>query len=143
MGRINWGKVFLGGLLAGVVIDIGEYLFHAVLFKDQVAEMMRAMGKDPASVMTGNAIVIWNILGLLAGIGAVWVYAAIRPRFGAGAKTAMIAGVAVWFLSRVLGAIGEMNMGMASQKMIMTGLVWGLVEIVIATIAGAWAYKEA
>ena len=143
MGRINWGKVLVGGLLAGVVIDIGEYLFHAVLFKDQVAEMMRAMGKDPASVMTGNAIVIWNIMGLLAGMGAVWVYAAIRPRFGAGAKTAMIAGVAVWYLSRFLGAIGEMNMGMASQKMIMTGLVWALVEIVIATIAGAWAYREA
>jgi hypothetical protein len=143
MGKINWGRVFLGGLLAGVVINIGEYLFHAVLFKDQVAEMMRAMGKDPASVMSGNAIVIWNILGFLAGIGAVWGYAAIRPRFGAGAKTAMIAGVAVWYFSRFLGAIGEMNMGMASQKMIMTGLVWGLVELIIATIAGAWAYKEA
>ena len=143
MGRINWGKVFLGGLLAGVVINIGEYLFHAVLFKDQVAEMMRAIGKDPATVMSGNAIVIWNILGFLTGIGAVWGYAAIRPRFGAGAKTAAIAGVAVWYFSRFLGAIGEMNRGMASQKMIMTGLVWGLVELIVATIAGAWAYKEA
>ena len=142
MGRINWGRVFLGGLLAGVVINIGEFLFHAVLFKDEVAEMMRALGKDPATVTSGNAIVVWNILGFLAGIGAVWAYAAIRPRFGAGAKTAMIAGVAVWFFSRVLGAIGEMNMGMGSQKMIMTGLIWSLVEIVIATIAGAWLYKE-
>jgi hypothetical protein len=142
MGRINWGRVFLGGLLAGVVINLGEFLFHAVLFKDQVAEMMRSLGKDPATVMTGSAVVIWNILGFLAGIGAVWGYAAIRPRFGAGAKTAMIAGIAVWYFSRFLGAIGEMNMGMASQKMIMTGLVWGLVEIVIATIAGGWAYKE-
>ena len=143
MGRINWGRVFLGGLLAGVVIDIGEYLFHAVLFKNEVAEMMRALGKDPAAVMSGNAIMIWNLMGFLAGIGAVWGYAAIRPRFGAGAKTAMIAGIAVWFFSRFLGAVGEMNMGMASQKMILTGLVWGLVELVIATIAGAWAYKEA
>ena len=143
MGRINWGRVFLGGLLAGVVINIGEYLFHAVLFKDEVAEMMRAIGKDPAAIMSGNAIVIWNILGFLTGIGAVWGYAAIRPRFGAGAKTAAIAGVAVWYFSRFLGAIGEMNMGMMSQKMIMTGLVWGLVEMIIATIAGAWAYKEA
>jgi hypothetical protein len=143
MGRINWGRVFLGGLLAGVVINIGEYLFHAVLFKNEVAEMMRALGKDPAAVMSGNAIVIWNLMGFLAGIGAVWGYAAIRPRFGAGAKTAMIAGIAVWFFMRFLGAVGEMNMGMASQKMILTGLVWGLVELVIATIAGAWAYKEA
>jgi hypothetical protein len=143
MGRINWGKVFLGGLLAGVVINVGEYLFHAVLFKNEVAEMMRSLGKDPAAVMTGNAIVIWNILGFLAGIGAVWGYAAIRPRFGPGAKTAVIAGIAVWYFSRFLGAIGEMNMGMASQKMIITGLVWGLVELAIATVAGAWAYKEA
>ena len=143
MGRINWGRVFLGGLLAGVVINIGEYLFHAVLFKNEIAEMMRALGKDPAVVMGGNAIVIWNLLGFLTGIGAVWGYAAIRPRFGAGAKTAMIAGVAVWYFARLLGAVGEMNMGMASQKMIMTGLVWGLVEMIIATIAGAWAYKEA
>ena len=143
MGRINWGRVFLGGLLAGIVINIGEYLFHAVLFKNEIAEMMRALGKDPAAVMSGNAIVIWNLMGFLAGIGAVWGYAAIRPRFGAGAKTAMIAGIAVWFFSRFLGAVGEMNMGMASQKMILTGLVWGLVELVIATIAGAWAYKEA
>ena len=54
MGRINWGRVFLGGLLAGVVINVGEFLFHAVLFKDQMAEAMRALGKDPATVMTGG-----------------------------------------------------------------------------------------
>lgn len=143
MGRINWGRVFLGGLLAGVVINVGEFLFHAVIFKDQVAEMMRALGKDPATVMTGNAVVIWNILGFLAGIAAVWLYAAIRPRYTAGAKTALIAGIAVWFFARFLGALAEMNMGLSSQRMIMTGLVWGLVEIVIATIAGAWLYKEA
>jgi hypothetical protein len=143
MGKINWGRVFLGGLLAGVVINIGEYLFHAVLFKDQIAEMMRSLGKDPATIMSGNAIVIWNILGFLAGIGAVWGYAAIRPRFGAGAKTAIIAGVAVWYFSRFLGAIGEMNMGMAPRGMVMTGLVWSLVELGIATLVGAWLYKEA
>jgi hypothetical protein len=96
MRKINWGRVFLGGLLAGVVINIGEFLFHAVIFKDDMAEAMRAMGRDPATVMTGNAIVVWNILGFLGGIMAVWLYAAIRPRFGAGAKTALIAGVAFW-----------------------------------------------
>lgn len=143
MSRINWGRVFLGGLLAGVVINIGEFLFHAVIFKDDMAEAMRAMGRDPATVMTGNAIVVWNILGFLGGIMAVWLYAAIRPRFGAGAKTALIAGVAFWVISRFFAAIAEMNMGMYSQKLIMTGLVWGLVEIGIATVVGAWAYKEA
>jgi hypothetical protein len=143
MGRINWGRVFLGGLLAGVVINLGEFLFHAVVFKEQVAEAMRALGKDPATVGTGNAVVIWNILGFLTGIAAVWLYAAVRPRFGPGAKTAAIAGIAVWFFGRFLGSLAEMNMRLFPQGQIMAGLVWGLVEVVIATVVGAWLYKEA
>ena len=143
MGRINWGRVFLGGLLAGVVINVGEFLFHAVLFKDQMAEMMRALGKDPATIMTDGAVAIWNLLGFLTGIAAVWLYAAIRPRYGAGAKTAAIAGVGAWFIGRVLEAVGQMNMGLFPQRIILIGLVWGLVELIVATTAGAWAYKEA
>jgi hypothetical protein len=143
MGRINWGRVSLGGLAAGVVINISEFLFHAVVFKDQEAETLRALGKDPAAVMTGSAVVIWNILGFFVGIAAVWLYAAIRPRFGPGPKTAVTAGIAVWFLAHFVGALAEMNMGLFPQSQIMTGLVWGLVEVVIATLVGAWLYKEA
>lgn len=36
-----------------------------------------------------------------------------------------------------------MNMGLFPRKLIMTGLVWSLVEFVIAAVAGAWVYKEA
>jgi hypothetical protein len=35
-----------------------------------------------------------------------------------------------------------MNLGLFPQKVLMTGLVWGLVELIIATMAGAWLYKE-
>jgi len=35
-----------------------------------------------------------------------------------------------------------MNMGIFPRNMLMTGLVWGLVELIVATVAGAWAYKE-
>jgi hypothetical protein len=36
-----------------------------------------------------------------------------------------------------------MNMGLFPQKLVMIGLVWGLVEYILAAIAGAWVYKEA
>ena len=143
MGRVNWAKVFLGGLAAGVIINLGEFLFHAVLFKTQVEEAMRALGKDPATAGSGSAMVIWIIMGFLAGIGAVWLYAAIRPRYGAGAKTAVIAGVGVWFFYAFLSSIAMMNMGIFPQNMLVTGLVWGLVELILATLVGAWLYKEA
>ena len=42
-------KIMKGALLAGVVINIGETLFHAVLFKTQAEEAVRTLGKDPAA----------------------------------------------------------------------------------------------
>lgn len=143
MGKINWGRVFLGGIVAGIVVNLGEFLFHTVVFKTQVEEAMRAAGKDPAAMESGTAMAVWVIWCFLLGIGAVWGYAAIRPRFGAGAKTAIIAGVAAWYFACFLPSIAMMNMGMLSQNLLMMGLVWGLVEYVLATIAGAYFYKEA
>jgi hypothetical protein len=143
MGKVNWGRVFLGGLVAGIVINLGEFLFHTVVFKTQMEEAVRAMGKDPAAMNTGTAMTIWILLGFLTGIGAVWTYAAIRPRYGAGAKTGAIAGVGVWYLAVVLSSVAMMNMGFFPQNILVTGLIWGLVEYILATIAGAYFYKEA
>jgi hypothetical protein len=39
------------------------------------------------------SFVLW---GFLVGIFAVWLYAAIRPRYGDGPKTALCAGAVVW-----------------------------------------------
>lgn len=142
MGKVNWGRVFLGGLVAGIVINLGEFLFHTVVFKTQMEEATRAMGKDPAAMNTGTAMTVWILLGFLTGIGAVWTYAAIRPRYGAGAKTGAVAGVGVWYLAVVLSSIAMMNMGFFPQNILVTGLIWGLVEYIVATIAGAYFYKE-
>lgn len=142
MGKVNWGRVFLGGLVAGIVINLGEFLFNAVIFKTQMEEAMRAMGKDPAAMNTGTAMSVWILLGFLTGIGAVWTYAAIRPRYGAGAKTGAIAGVAVWYLAVFLSSVAMMNLSIFPQNLLVTGLIWGLVEYIVATIAGAYFYKE-
>ena len=143
MGRINWGRVFLGGIVAGIVINLSETLLNAVVFKNDMAEAMRALGKNPEAMMTGSTMAVWILWGFLAGIGVVWGYAAIRPRFGPGAKTAAIAGVAAWFFASFLSSLAMMNMGLFPQRILMIGLVWGLVEWIIAAIAGAWLYKEA
>ncbi len=143
MGKINWGRVFLGGIVAGLVINLSETLLNAVVVKDDWAEAMRALGKDPAAAMAGNAMVIWILWGFLAGIGLVWLYAAIRPRYGGGPKTGAIAGVLGWFFAGFLMNLAMMNIGLFPQKLIMIGLVWGLVEFILAAVAGAWVYKEA
>ena len=100
---------------------------------------MKAIGRPfPAG---GSTTAIWTLWGFAAGIAAVWLYAAIRPRYGAGAGTAARAGVAVWFFTWLLSMVAMQNMGVFPIAPV--PLVWTLVECIVATAAGAWLYKEA
>ncbi len=140
MGKINWGKVVVGGLLAGVVLNIIDWLTYGVWLKPDMAAAMQAMGKDPA--VMSSAVPLWVVLDFVYGIGILWVYAAIRPRFGAGPKTAVIAGLAVWFFVGLLHAIGEAPMGLMPQRLMTIGTIVGLIAIPVATVVGAYVYKE-
>jgi hypothetical protein len=76
------------------------------------------------------------------GIVAVWTYAAIRPRFGPGAKTAAYAGAVLW-LAIFLVMFGLTRAGMFPMGVSLKYGLMALVTNVVGTIAGAWAYKEA
>ena len=141
MGKINWGKVVVGGLLAGVVLNIIDWLTYGVWLKADMAAAMQAMGKDPA--VMSSAVPLWVVLDFVYGIGILWVYAAIRPRFGAGPKTAVIAGVAVWFFVSLLHALGEAPMGLFPQKLYTIPTIVTLIEYAVATTVGAYVYTEA
>jgi hypothetical protein len=140
MGKINWGRVVLGGLLAGVVLNIVDWLFYGVVMKQDLDAAMQALGKRPGAM--DNLVPLFVALDFVSGIGLLWVYAAIRPRFGAGAKTAVIAGVAVWFFIGLLHAIGEAPMGMFPQKVYTVGTLVALVQYAVAGAVGAYVYKE-
>ncbi len=140
MGKINMGRVILGGLLAGVIIDACEFVINAVILKQDWADAMTKLGK-PADIST-NALILFNIIGLVLGVAAVWLYAAIRSRYGAGAKTAIIAALAMWVIGYATPAIGQIAIGLVPTQTMMTATGLALIEIIIATVAGAAVYKE-
>src|SRR5438876_8299373 len=140
MGKINWGRVVVGGLLAGVVLNIVDFVFFGVIMKQDIAAAMQALGRQPGAM--DSLVPLFVVLDFVTGIGVLWVYAAIRPRFGAGAKTAVIAGVAVWFFVGLLHALGEAPMALMPQKVYVTATVVGLVQYPLATVLGAYFYKE-
>jgi hypothetical protein len=139
MGKINLGRVVLGGLLAGLIISIGEYLWFGVLLAKSWTDAMAALNR-PAIGTEGNSLFI--ILFFALGIFSVWVYAAIRPRFGAGPMTALCAGLVVWFLAAFFPAAGMLPMNLFPRSLLFYGMLWELFEFPIATLAGAWIYKE-
>lgn len=139
MSAINWGRVIGGGLLAGLVLNIGQTILNAVVLAEASAELAKRLNLEPAG---GAQIGVFILLTFLLGITLVWFYAAIRPRYGPGPKTAICAAIAVCFLARLLPTIIYGVGGMLTANIAVIAGAWSVVEMILAGLAGAWIYKE-
>src|SRR5262245_51694840 len=96
MSSISVGRVIAGGLLAGLIINISEFVLNGIVLGAATEAAMRAQNLPP---MTAGVMGTFVVLGFALGIVTVWTYAAIRPRFGPGMPTAVCAALTVWFLA--------------------------------------------
>jgi hypothetical protein len=141
MGKINIGRVVLGGIVAGIVGDLLDYPVDGVWLAPRWANEMSLLGHNEFS---SSMWIGFDILGIVTGIVAIWIYAAIRPRLGAGVKTAIYAGVVVWILGTLVPNASFMYVsGLFTKHLTLYTTLGGLVEVVVGTIVGAWLYKEA
>lgn len=139
MKGINLTRVLLGGLAAGIVINLGEFVLWGVLLEAQYEAMMAASGLAETSwamaAYVGGTLVI--------GILLAFTYAALRPRFGAGWQTAVVAAGLIWAVGFALpmiwnGAIG-LSIGAGATAL---ALAWGAVEIALAGVVAGRVYQE-
>ena len=138
MGKINISRVFLGGLLAGLIINVFEYVLNGVVFAPQWALYEKTVGGH----MRPSAIPLFIISSFVAGIGVVWLYAAARPRLGPGAKTAALTGLAYWFFAYAIPTGNHIVANLGPGRLTLIVALIMLVGVVIASVCGAWAYKE-
>ena len=140
MRRINFGRLILGGIVAGIVGDILGSLVDGLMLAPQWAAGMKALGRAEFSVSQNVA---FNIIGLVYGILMVWLYAAIRPRYGPGPKIAVFAGLVIWVAGVLLPNAGFMGVaGLFPASLTVMTTAAGIVEFVVAALAGAALYKE-
>jgi len=140
MGKINMGRVIIGGLVAGIVADLLGFLVDGVLLAPQWADGMQKLGHGAFSTPSWIA---FNMLGLISGIVAIWIYAGIRPRFGAGVGTAVRAGIAVWLVGIMVPNFSFMWAAhLFPQQLTILTTAGGLVECIVGVIAGAAVYNE-
>lgn len=139
MNQINVGSVVKGGLAAGVVMTISEFVLNVPVAGDQLNAEFAARNLPPVS---NNQIGVFVVLTFALALLTVWLYAAIRPRFGAGPRTAIIAGVVVWACSYLNISITIGVLGFTSMELSILTIVWTLVEMMLASSIGAYLYKE-
>src|SRR5262249_19136885 len=134
------GRVLLGGLVAGVILNIGEYLLNGVLLDKAMNENFQRLHLSPP----GTAFIVKAVvITFLLGIPLIYLYPVIISRLGGGVKAAICAGLIAWFFVYLYAGYIYEALGMVSAGVYLVGLVWGLAEYALSAIAGAWLYKEA
>jgi hypothetical protein len=140
MGTMNLTRIIIGGLLAGLLLNIGEYVLNEIILAKQWVAVRSQFGIDEISAGQAAAFVL---ITLLSGIVLIWIYAAIRPRFGPGPFTAVIAGLTLWAIAWLLIGASLYSAGMFPLGMTITTIVWGVFEAPIAAVVGAWPTRYA
>jgi hypothetical protein len=144
MSGINWRRVILGGLLAGMLINVIEFFLNGVVLAKDWEAAIVALGRPPIAGSQIALFFVWSFVlwGFLIGIISVWLYAAMRPRYGAGPKTALYVGSFVWGLGYLLPSVTPLLLSLYPRRIVAIGLTVGLVEVLLAALVSARLYRE-
>jgi hypothetical protein len=140
---MNTTKVLVGGLAAGVVLVAWDVITQVLLLGDRfAAELEVAMGPGAAERMqTGGAIATFVVMDLILGLALVWLYAAIRPRFGPGMTTAVYAAIFAWLLASVI-YVSFVVAGLTTVGTFALAAVIWLIGVIVAAGVGGRLYTE-
>lgn len=142
MNRIRVTRLLLSGLVTLAVFILVELLWESFLAWAVWSRVAAAWGLSAAPLEWSAAQHALNIgIALVNCIMLMWLYAALRPMFGVGTRTALIAsGFVFVFVSAFI--INSANLGHQTLPYALVEMVSLIVELPIAMIVGARFYES-
>jgi hypothetical protein len=141
MGGINVNRWLAGGVAAGILIWVMEGITSMLLYMDDMEAALTA--HSLSMELSAGVMVLTVVVSLIAGLTLIFFYAAARPRFGPGPKTAVIVAVGFWFGGWLLSLIGYQMIGLYPTGLLIQWGIVGLVELILAALLGGVIYREA
>ena len=142
MSDINYPRVALAAAVAAVTFVVLEIVIEGLaqlMFQFSEAELwQQSFGPLPegAGFAWINVLILVGICLLM-----MWLYAALRSRYGAGPRTALITALFLWLFALLIWA-NFVNLGVFPLKIVGLSLLFNLFEIPGAVIVGSAVYKE-
>jgi hypothetical protein len=128
VAQVNWPRVVGCGLLAGIVWIVLGSIVTAVLGRDFAALPNNRLGSPTPGFALFNVFI-----DLMEGISILWLYAAIRPLYRPGAKTAVVAAFAWWFIVS-LGDATWCSFGFFPPDSVIPLIIGTLPALVVSTL---------
>jgi hypothetical protein len=142
MAKINVRGVLLGGVAAGLVIFAINGVVNGLILNGGFQTWALGMGSLIHPAPRPTAMLLWTLMCLLYGIVGVWIYAGMRPRYGAGPGTALLAGLLLWIAGKLTVALDFTALGLLPAGLVAGQLIGGFVALMLGVTCGAWLYRE-
>ena len=141
MPKINWGRLILGSLVAAIIMFLTDGFIHEMIAKADWKALYAALGaREPEP--HGLSMVYFAIFEIGRAFTAMMFYVTMRAIFGAGPKTAILAGVVGWIAFSLTGPVQFIPLGFFSNALWLKVGVIQLIVSIIASVAGAALYKD-
>ena len=142
MSSINTKSVLRNGLIAGVVMNAIDIIANMTVADQRIVAHLDAI--NPILWRNMNAqgrLTQYILIDFVFAIGLIWLYAAIRPRFGPGPATAVRAALYAWLMYNVTQLLFVM-MGLFTFRYVAVNALVLLVNYLATALVGARLYKE-
>ncbi len=140
MGSINTGRVVLGGVAGGIVLNCVDYAVNGVWLAAAWTEASKKLNPS-LNAMEGSAVFGYVAMDFIVAIVIAWLYASIRPRHGAGPRSAVFAALPIWFVLCAVNAT-LVTGGMFPADLMTRSLLGSLVGTLAAGYTAGLLYKE-
>lgn len=132
---MNAGRVIAAGLLAGLVLNVGEAVLHGVALAAKAEAAMQALGKDVAGTPVGLTMLV--LVTFAQGLVGIWLYA--RTRSEATVLHAVTIGLVLWLLSSLYSGVYLYAgfPGAFPDDVVWWPVAWEAVQYPLAILVGA------
>ena len=142
MPQINWTRLILGGLVATIIMFFSDGFFHEKVVHADWEALYAALGASFPE-KHGVNVLYFAVFELGRGMISMLLYVTMRAFFGAGPKTAVLAGIVGWIAFSLTGPVQFIPLGFFSNALWLKVGAFHLATSIIATLAGAAIYKDA
>ncbi len=142
MKKINFGRLIIGGLIASILLFLSDGFLHEQVFKQYWEYLYHGLGAKPPEAGHSIDMVYFFIFELGRGFGAIFIYTLMRPFYGPGPKTAVLAAIATWLAFSVTAPAEFIPLGFYGRRLWVMVAAAQFVTSIVANLIAASIYKE-
>lgn len=139
---INWGRFFVGGIIASVICFLTDGLLHEMIVGGDWKTVYANLGATPPTE-NSMSMAYFAVFELGRGFITMLLYVLMRPTCKPGPKTAAYAGLVAWIAFSLTGPVQFIPLEFYSNALWMKVAAFQLITTIVAALAAAALYKDA